>query len=114
MVINKNEITKIRLLKSLKRTKFFSLHKISIIDYLKWNESSISFKYHPEIKKEDIISISKYVSGGLNFEPWIQIVFNAGENITKEIYITSGKLFESFTDNDKIENELKIRYLINH
>ncbi|KAF5054025.1 hypothetical protein DSECCO2_392450 [anaerobic digester metagenome] len=113
MIINKSGITNIRLLKSIKQPKLFSLYKVSMKDCLKWNERSISFKYHKEIKKEDIISISKFVPGGLNFEPWIRIEFRTTDNQDNEIYICSSKFLGSFFNNDEIEKELKLRYLNN-
>ena len=105
--------TKIRLLKSLNHPKIFSLYKISLKDYLEWKDESINFKYHPEIKKQDIISISKYVPGGLNFEPWIKIEFQKDDKV-KDIYVTSRGLFgfgSFFKDNTQIEHELKMKYL---
>jgi len=110
----KNNSSKIRLLKSLKHTNGFSLYKISLKDNLEWNSDSISFKNHPEIRKENIISISKFVPGGLNFESWIKIEFTSKEGQKKEIYIISRRLlgFGSFlNDNEQIESELKNKYL---
>jgi len=107
--------TKIRLLKSLKHPKMFSLYKVSVKDLLDWNEDGINFKYHSEIKKDDILSISKYTPGGLNFESWIKIVFKK-DGDKKEIYITSRRAFGFGSiagDNEQIESELKNRYLNN-
>jgi len=59
--------TRIRLLKSLDYPKIFSLYKVSGIDLLNWKDDGINFKYHSEIKKNDILSISKFSPGGLNF-----------------------------------------------
>lgn len=114
MIVDKNGFTKIRLLKSINHPKLTSLYKVSIQDCLKWNEKSINFKYHPEIKMEDIISVSKFVPGGLNFEPWIQIAFRTTDDQQKEIYISSNRFLgfgSLLNDNDKIENELKLRYI---
>lgn len=107
--------TKIRLLKSLNHPKLFSLYKISVKDLLDWKDDGINFKYHSEIKKVDILSISKCIPGGLNFEPWIKIEFmkNGDKN---ELFITSRRSFgfgSIMGDNEEIEKELKLRYLNN-
>ena len=107
--------TKIRVLKTLNHPKLFSLYKVSVKDFLDWNEDGINFKYHSEIKKKDILSVSRFIPGGLNFEPWIKIEFmKDGEK--KEIYITSRRAFGFGSiagDNEEIENELKAKYLNN-
>jgi hypothetical protein len=59
--------TKIRLLTSINYPKIISLYKISGKDILIWKEKSIGFMYHPEIKKEHIISISEFIPKRLNF-----------------------------------------------
>jgi len=82
-------------------------------DLLDWKEEGIDFKYHSEIKKDDIISVTKYSPGGLNFEPWIKIEFLKGGDKT-EVYITSRRSFgfgSILGENEKIERELKLRYL---
>jgi hypothetical protein len=105
--------TKIRLLTSVNYPKIFSLYKVSSNDLLVLNDNGLSFKYHSEIPKEHILSISKYIPGGLNFESWIKIEFMKGGS-KKEIYITSRRFFgfgPVSGDNEQIAEELIRKYL---
>ena len=107
--------TKIKLLDTLDHPQIISLYKISEIETLKWKNNGIGFDYHPEILKENIISVSKYVPGGLSFEPWVKIDFMKNSE-KKDIYITSRRFLGIgilLGDNEKIQKELINRYINN-
>ena len=105
--------TKVRILKSLNHHWVFSLYKLSVEEFLEWKEDGIGFKYHPDIKQDEILSISIINPGGLNIGTWIKLEFYRNDE-KKEIYLSSGKSFGLFVyENQRFENDLRSRYFRN-